>query len=417
MNFSDDVRRYTFIIGLVFGIGCIIFLIAITLLGQETETILYRLVNANNVFDGLESEMEYPPLALIFILIPRLLSSSPYGYNAGFVAELFIFFVIGLYMVGRLAERLNKEPKRSMLAYTLLMLFMFEFVVDRFDIIPVAVTLVSVYCYLTKRYTWAFVLLSLGTMIKLYPAVLFPVFIIPLIVGRDWKNVLKGTGAFVIASLAVLLPVIVFQPEMLSHFIGYHADRPLQIESVAASFIFLFDIAGLTSVTGVFGSGSENIVGAWPDAVAPLLTPLMFVSVVVVCVVFAYMLHRTKNAGEEEDRLFLFASAALLSVMAFIIVGKVFSSQYMMWIVPLLLFMFMTSSDREADKKAFILITTAMILAQAGFGYISGYLGGGDSLNVIGKILLIAKNIPILILFYFVAERMYRRYNSLLHFL
>jgi len=381
----------------------------------------FRFKDANDVFSGVAPTFEYPPLAMIFVLIPRVFASTELGYNIGFVIEMAIFFMIGLYMTCKIAEALGKSHKIFMLAYVLLMVLMFEFIVDRYDVIPVAITLAAIYCFITKRYMWAFVFLALGTMIKLYPAVLFPVFIIPLIMNNERIEALKGAVAFVAVSAAIILVTMVIQPDMLSYFIGYHADRPLQIESVAASILYPFVLIGLVGRSFEYSYGSDNIIGPVPDAVAPWLTPLMGVCVLAVYVLYVHILRTIKGKGNGNDRLYLFAGVSLISILLFIVIGKVMSSQYLMWAIPPMLLMFMLSSDDKWAKKVFILFAAVIIIAQVQFALIGGYLGGSAALNDpanavaanIGLIMIIAKNVLLLLVLYLVMRSVYDRYVSL----
>lgn len=419
--FTDDNKRNQLIIGALSALACVIYLVVVSILDVTTEIMDWRFVNADDIFNGRPLEMEYPPLMLPFILLPRLFASTPFWYNVGFVVELFIFFIIGLIAVCKLAERFNKDQKRFMLLYTLMMLLMFEFVVDRQDVIPVAITLLAIYLFVSKRYTWAFVLLALGTMIKLYPGVLFIVFLIPLLMERNWKEALKGTAAFAIVSGAVVLFAMLIQPDMLSFFIGYHSDRPLQIESVAASMFYPFVMMGLMDRNFAYTYGSDNFIGPLPDAIAPWLTPLMVVSILMLYVVYVHVLKRIKDKGDENDRMYLFAGVLLLSVMLFIVVGKVMSSQYLMWIIPFLLFMFMFTSDKRWERKMLILFIVILVLVQLQFAVISGYFGGAETLALpentiignIGLMIIVVKNVLLLLMFYYVARSMYERCLSM----
>ena len=407
----DYVKRTQWAIIIVFILSCVVFLIILAVSGAETEVMRDRFRNADDIFNGIMPELEYPPLVLVFILIPRIFASTPYWYAVGFAIEMLVFLIIGLLIVRKLAELLGKDQKKFMLAYTILMMLMFEFVVDRYDIIPAVLVLLAVYCYMTKRYAWAFILLSFGMMIKLYPAILFPIFLIPFIMDRNWKEALKGTAAFVIASLAVVVPVMVFQPDMLSYFIGYHADRPLQIESLLAPFIYLFAMFGFTDVAIEYGSGSDNLVGPWPDAAASLLTPLMILSIVLIYVLYAYKLKKMRDTEQDDEnsRLYLFASAILLSVMMFIMVGKVFSSQYFIWMIPPLVFVFMTAPYTKEERNIFILLAVTMAVTIGQFAYNVGYLGGAEFINDLGMMMILARNIMMIALLYLILKSIYRR--------
>ena len=132
-----------------------------------------------------------------------------------------------------------------------------------------------------------------GMMTKLYPALLFPIYWLLFAVKGEWKEAWKGTGVFILTSLIIIVPVMIIDMDMITYFLEYHADRPLQVESVAASLIYPLAMLGLTEVTitsakdsGSFGS--DNLVGDIPDAVVGFLTPLMVICVLALCFFFAY---------------------------------------------------------------------------------------------------------------------------------
>ncbi|MDR2866975.1 MAG: glycosyltransferase 87 family protein [Methanomassiliicoccaceae archaeon] len=418
--FTGDIKRDQLIICLIFAVSCAIYLIVVTVFNIETEVAKYRFEDAQKVFNGEPLSTEYPPLMLLFSLVPRVFASSEFWYNVGFVVEMFIFFVIGLIITCKLAQRLGKDPKMYMLSYTVMIALLFEFAVDRLDLIPVVFTMAAIYCFVTKRYMWAFVLLSIGTMIKLYPAVLFFVFLIPLIMKKDWKEVMKGTGAFAVAALAVMVPVIIFQPDMLSGFISFHMDRPLQLETVASGFILLFSMSGLTETTAAFDPKflSDGLLGAWPEAVAPVLLPLTIILLVVAYIFYVFILSKSKEDVKKDDEIggngdsVLFANVALLSVMLFLTFGKVFSSQYLMWLIPVILLVFMLSSDAEWKRKVTIMFVAIVVLAQLQFAYTSGYRGGAMNITDLGESMIIAKAILMIILLYLVIRPIYDRYRS-----
>lgn len=396
----NGVRRYQLILGALFAIAAAVFLLVIYHLGIDTEVMVVYFPYADELMGGSIPDIEYPPLALAFLAIPRLFSSTPFGYEIGFVIMTVVFFLIGLVVIGKLAKRYNQSQHQAMLVYTVLMLLMLEFVLDRYDIFPAIITLLSFYCLVTKRYTWAFLLLSIATMTKLYPAVLFPIYLIPFILNRDWTNAVKGTGAFVIVALLVALPIFLSGSDMITNFIEYHMDRPLHVESTVASFIALAAMLGLTSVWTTFSYGSDNLMGAWPDAVAPYLTPLMLISLFFVYGMYAYMLVRLRRErrDNENNRMIMLSGAVLLSLLLFIMVGKVFSAQYLIWVIPFIVFMLMTSIDHTHKNYVLVLSIAAIALTQLDFVVNVGISGGGDAITDVGMLIILARNLVVIAL-------------------
>lgn len=406
--FSGDIGRYRSIISTLFAIACIGYLIAIYLLDIETEVMFGRFENADAIWRGVIPSIEYPPFALVFMLIPRIFASTPYWYNVGYVAEIFVFMVIGLILISKLAERFQYNQKKAMLLYAVLMLLMLEFVLDRFDIIPAVFTLGSFYCFVTKRYGWAFALLSMGTMTKLYPAIIFPLYLIPFILKKEWLNTLKYIGIFVITALVVTLPAFLIDPSLVFDFLGYHSDRPLQIESVFSSLIYPLSMLGLTDVSIDFSFGSDNLIGPLPDAIAPLLTPLMIVAIVAMYLVYAHFASKNK---ESEIDMSLFGTVILVVVLLFILVGKVFSAQYLIWIIPPLIFILMMSSEERYKRDLLILMILSLIITQLEFAYNVGYLGGGANINDLGMMIVLVRNIVVIVMLYKLLKNIWVRYH------
>jgi len=405
----DSVKKYQLTLITLFAIACAIYLIVVFFTDMMTEVMEDRFTNAEALFNGISLEMEYPPFAIFFIAIPRVFAADPFGYNIGYVIMVFAFFAIGLYFVDKLAEFYQRDRKKLMLVYTVLMLILFEFVVDRYDIFPVVLTLIAVYFFITKKYVWAFVFLSLGMMTKLYPAILFPIFLIPLLIDRDWKNILTGIGAFILVALAVAGAILLIDSNIISYFLTYHQDRPLQLESVAASFIYVFKMLGLTDAWIDNSSGSDNLMGPLPDAVASMLTALMLVLIILVYPLFMYLYNKAKDV--DTKNLFL-GIAIIFVIMLFIVVGKVYSSQYLLWIIPPLVCIFMTNIDMKVKQNLFWLTVIILILTQINFAYNIGYLGGGDAINDFGMMIILARNILTLVLLYLFGKIVYDRYKT-----
>jgi hypothetical protein len=405
---ANGVRRHQAILGVLFAAASAVFLLAVHYLEIASEVATVYFPYADQLMNGTIPDMEYPPFAMVFIGIPRIFASTPFGYEIAFAALVFIFFAIGLIITAKLAKRYYHSQYTAMILYTALTLLLLEFVLDRYDFFPAILTLLSFYCLVTKRYVWAFLLLSVATMTKLYPAVLFPVYLIPLLFNRDWKNALKGTGVFVAVALLTVLPFILTGSDAVTYFLSYHMDRPLQIESAAASIIAVFSNLGITETWVEFGFGSDNLMGPWPDAVAPYLTPLMLAALGAVYVLYAYLLSglRKYNIDNENNRLILLGGAALLAVLAFMIFGKVFSAQYIVWAVPFIIFMLMTAIDREYKRALFLLTVTVIALSQLAFAVNSGLSGGGAEINAAGMMIILAKNIAAIVLFAYVVRIM-----------
>ena len=390
----DGVRRTQLVLAILFLVACIGYLVAVNVLGIETEVMRDRFwLNAEPMAHGVIPDTEYPPLALLFIAIPRIFADTPFGYNVAFVAEIFLFMVAGLLLTSRLAGAIGRDRCKAMVSYSILVLLMLEFVVDRFDIIPAIMTLGALYLFMTGRVRWAFVLLALGTLTKLYPAILFPVMLLYLVSERRWRDAAEGAVAFVGTGLLALAICWVVDPELILGFLGYHGDRPLQLESVASSIVYLVSMLGLTDVwiqpsTDPGSFLSDNLRGPLPDTVAEVLMPLMVVAIIAVCALYAY--RRLSVTSEQGMRM---AALAMLGcLMAFLVTNKVFSSQYLIWAIAPIAFV-VASRDTGFERRLLWLSVLVLVLTQANFAYNAGYLGGGENINDLGMMVILARNV------------------------
>jgi len=249
-------------------------------------------------------------------------------------------------------------------------------------------------------------------MTKLYPAMLFPIYWLLFAAKGEWKEAWKGTAVFAIAILAIVVPVMIIEPDMIWNFLNYHSDRPLQIESVAASLIYPFSMFGLINVAitnaadpGSFGS--DNLIGDVPDAVAGILTPLMVICVLAVCFYFAYVYHK----ADEDGRLKVLGYAVAGVMMVFMIVGKVFSAQYLIWVVCPIVFLMMFETDMF--KGALFKVTAAaFIMTQINFVYNVGILHGGSNINDFGMMIILVRNILAIVMLYLIVRGMYGICNA-----
>ena len=120
-------------------------------------------------------------------------------------------------------------------------------------------------------------------------------------------------------------PFLALTPHGVAASVRGQAGRPLQIESIgAAAFLVAHQVAG-TYVRVVESHGSDNLAGAGPNAVATVCAVLAVVALLAVWVVYA------RRSGGPEETL----AACAASVTAYIAFNKVFSPQYLVWLVPL----------------------------------------------------------------------------------
>jgi hypothetical protein len=275
--------------------------------------------------------VEYPPAALPVFVVPALGAGErdSDGYRTRFEwlmltcgAAAIAFMAVALLGLGADAGRLAAGLGFAALAP----LALGSVVLSRFDLWPAALTAAALAALVTGRGRLALGVLGLGFAAKLWPAVVAPLALAHVWRRRGRGEALAAAGAFVAVAAVCFAPLVALAPGGVADSLARQATRPLQVESLGA--------AALVVVHGAFGlglevddsGGSQNLAGTLPDVVAGAQTALQVAVVVAVWLWFARL------RAPSLDRL-VAASAAVLC--AFVALGKVFSPQFLLWLVPL----------------------------------------------------------------------------------
>ncbi len=285
--------------------------------------------------------LEYPPFSLVFFSIPLLVPLLSYPLKFALVmgiAAAFIFWVL-----------LKYGPRGSaavFAAYLLIGAVATAFA--RFDLIPGGMTLVCLVLAERKRWTLAYIALALGVLTKLYPVTLFPLLFLAeqrdyqsfyfsqarltirtfprefwrILQGmRGWrlKNVLIAAG--VLALVTALFGSLNFKGAVLSSP-AYLYLRPFHVESVGAVILWLASMVGVP-VDWQISFGSLNIVSPISDIIAQGAVILLYLGYIYVLIMLW------------EGKMDL-VQASIATLLVVIATGKVFSPQYLIWLIPLL---------------------------------------------------------------------------------
>ncbi|WP_461167890.1 glycosyltransferase family 87 protein [Tsukamurella serpentis] len=281
-----------------------------------------------------ERYMEYPVLTGMYqyaaMRIAKLWSALHEQYGVPGAIEVVLFFTVvavGLAMFWLIAiwattraaagssgrGRAGGRPWDVMLMAASPLVIVHAF--TNFDAIAVAATAVGMLLWARDRPGWAGVVLGLGTAAKLYPAFLLIVlFFLCLRAGRlrPW---LTATLMAVAAWLAVNLPVAVLWPRGWWEFFHRNSIRAVDMDSIYAV---------VSSFTGNWVFGGQGPRGG-ASSLANSITLALFLAVIAGVAYLALRAPRRPRV----------AQLAFLLVAGFLLVNKVWSPQYSLWLVPL----------------------------------------------------------------------------------
>ena len=273
--------------------------------------------------------LEYPPAALPAFVIPSFRHyNNPLAYKRTFSALMWICGAAALLFAALALRAVRAPPLRLALALALIVaspLLLGSVMRLRFDLWPAALTAGAAAALVSGRRLLAGATLGLAVAAKLYPAVL-----LPLALAFVWRRAGRRAAgalaaAFTLVVAVCFVPFLVLAPDGVVHSITRQTSRPLQIETLGASFLLAAHHVFGTHLKMVASHGSQNFVGGTADALATAQTVVQVLVLLGLWVAFA-------RGPASEERFFRYAAAA---VCAFIAFGKVLSPQFMIWLIPL----------------------------------------------------------------------------------
>lgn len=210
-------------------------------------------------------DFEYPPYALLWFLLPRAFSSDLDGFRLAFGLEMWVAdaAIKGTLLWQGLRAARGIRAFAPVLAYAIGSAALGHVLLQRFDLVPAALTLFAALAVAGGSAVLGGVLLALGAGTKLYPALLVPVFAV--FAARRIPGGFFRFGSGFAAGLLPLLVVGLWMPWW--RFASYHVDRGLQAESVWASVVWALHFAGVPA--------GWEFVTRWNEVTGPLAERLV----------------------------------------------------------------------------------------------------------------------------------------------
>jgi MFS family permease len=164
--------------------------------------------------------------------------------------------------------------------------------------------------------------LGLAAMTKGFPLVAAPVALAWLAARADRRTLAQSAVALLAALALPAAAAVAMSPSGSWEAVSYHAERPVQIESLPASAILLLDELGPGEAESVKSHRSDGL--EHPAAEALTLICLLAMTGFIALVT-------TRSTGGSRELVL----GSLAAVAAFAALGKALSPQYMLWLVPL----------------------------------------------------------------------------------
>ncbi len=365
MSILSDGRRRALIYGLA---------------AAAIQTILALLITAGKLWSGYDDRdlyflyaslalegkvpyrdyaVEYPPLALALFLAPRAVAPGVASFKIALAVEMLLFNAATVLLVASVVERrqgLAQVPSR-LAWYTVFFLLLSRLMVSRFDAAPMLLGFGASVWWFAGRVRLGGLAAALGTLTKMYPAV------VPLLgsirdLSRPGPARMRGTVVFASTLLLCIASWLgLGGVRGVSASLRYQVERSFEYGSLYSGIQML--VAKLVGAEIVIGRdhASWSSITPWSARLLTWVLPIQLTSILVVCGVFT---RRRLGAGVR------YSGAAVLGL---IITGKVFSPQYLIWLMPYIAVLDGPVASRS--RRLFAAVCAATVLAAACLNYVS----------------------------------------------
>jgi hypothetical protein len=260
---------------------------------------------------------EYPLLTLIIFSPP--LFASGLGYQVVFA----LLMIVAAAIIYLLIARYRSRPAAIVFAFYIAV-GSWATALGRFDLVPAALTLCAVILAARARWNWAYALIALATLLKFYPAIFIPILFIAQQkqISGSWKvwQRWQGLAIFVALCAGVTLVSLLLNVGNTLYPINYFLSRPIQVESLPGTLLWLGQFVHYPAQY-IFTYQSLNFSSLLAHKVSLLSTFML-----VVGLLYTFWL-------QWRGKLDIY-TASLVTLLVVVILGKVFSPQYLIWITP-----------------------------------------------------------------------------------
>lgn len=276
--------------------------------------------------------VEYPPGMLICALIPAFFTADKNVYHLLFNIEMELLLTLTVWLSMRTARRVAPElERRTLLLSVGFIVGLGVIAVRRYDGAVALTIAAALYGLSARKSVGSGLALAAGTIIKGVPILLAPIGLGWFAARGAWSELRRSlAGATALLLAAVGLYCLIAGPHALDSF-AYHGGRPLQIESSYSALLIAARLFDPDIVTRVYSFGSDNIVSVWEPTLRAIAS---IAPIVAVLGVYLWSWRELRRALDDKAQMRLLFAAVSAALVAFVTLGKIFSPQYFIWLLP-----------------------------------------------------------------------------------
>ena len=292
---------------------------------------------------------QYPPFALLFFIPPRWFAADLSAYFVWFNVELLALACIGVAVTGTIAREIGQPIRATLLVYSLALLAIGAIIPQRYDLAPAILVALALAAWQKGKHKAGYALLAVGTLTKIYPVLLLPLFAISELRTKGKRAVGRGLLVFGGLLLLVMLPFILLSPvETMNAFVS-QAGRGVGIASLYATLMLVARPLGVPAqivYEPALNTWNVQVPNAEWVAIAASGLQLALLTGV-----YLRFLRSPHNTGA------MLVSYAALVIGMGILTSKVLSAQYIIWLFPIAFLI----GDKRFVLASLLFLTTALL--------------------------------------------------------
>ncbi|MSP62361.1 MAG: DUF2029 domain-containing protein [Myxococcales bacterium] len=328
--------------------------------------------------------VEYPPGFFLFAVPPALVALDLDGYRVLFSLGMALLLTAALAACARIARQVAPEVAPSLVPWaTGMVLALGTIAVRRYDaVVALSLCALALFC-LARRPALAGIAFGIGVAAKGLPLLLAPLPILFWASRRRWRELWIASLAACLVGLLIGLPFARAAGAQMLDLFAYHGQRPLQVESTGGALLILGRWFAPSSATLSQTYGSANVVAGWDGPLRVAAGLLPFAALAGVSAWSWWRMRQAANDRAAAAALLRGLCAALVGLMA---LGKVFSPQYLTWLLPLGVLVSLLDG-----RRARVLLLIAFALTQIIYPFAYRF-GLANALHPAFGLLVLARN-------------------------
>jgi hypothetical protein len=307
--------------------------------------------------------VEYPPGMLVVALLPALFTSDFPTYHLLFSLLMGLLLTGCAWLVVKTARRLSPGSERDALQLSTLFVAALGVVaVRRYDALVAFAIAAALYGLVGRKPARSGLGLAVGVIAKVTPLLLAPIGVMFWVRRGRWRELRVAAAASIVTGAVAAAIYFVVARDHAFDTLAYHVDRPVQIESPYGAILILAELFHHGLIHIVSSYGSHNIQSSAEPPLRQLSSVFLGGAILGVLGWFWWAIGRARDEASQHRAVMAACTAALI---AFIALGKVFSPQYLLWLLPSGAIAAALSSERS--RLAFIVVA---LLTQLEFPFV-----------------------------------------------